>query len=117
MMRFRSLAAITFLVGIGATGGSQSSAASQELVKYSLAPAHADSTVHRFTAPNYVVFEKGTASSAPLLVFMPGTQRSTKQRDELCRCRRSSGLPGHWTGVQRHPGRDAGVSAGSRSEM
>jgi hypothetical protein len=36
-------------------------------------PARADSSVTRFTAPNYIVFERGVESSAPLLVFMPGT--------------------------------------------
>jgi dienelactone hydrolase len=44
-----------------------------ELVKYHITPNATDSAIHRFDNPHYIVFEKGTTSAAPLLVFMPGT--------------------------------------------
>src|SRR3954469_11127203 len=71
--RIRSLLAVVAAVGGAVNATGQAPAAAQGLVRDSLAPTHADSSVHRFTAPNYVVFEKETPSSAPLLVFMPGT--------------------------------------------
>src|SRR3954469_19865016 len=69
----RSVLGFFAAAGGAISANAQAPVAAQGLVRYSLAPAHADSTVHRFTAPNYVVFEKETPSSAPLLVFMPGT--------------------------------------------
>ena len=63
----------TLLLLIGGIAAAQDAASSHQLVKYSVVPQRADSSVSRFTAPNYVVFERQTKSSAPLLVFMPGT--------------------------------------------
>ncbi|MFL5608268.1 MAG: BPSS1187 family protein [Gemmatimonadaceae bacterium] len=42
-------------------------------MKYWIAPEQADSSIHRFTEPNYVVFDRRTKSSAPLLVFLAGS--------------------------------------------
>jgi dienelactone hydrolase len=67
---FSSSILLLTVVGIAAA---QDAETGHQLVKYSVAPQHADSSVSRFTAPNYVVFERQTKSSAPLLVFMPGT--------------------------------------------
>ena len=44
-----------------------------DLVVYRVTPQYADSTIHRFTEPNYVVFERTVKAAAPLLVFLPGT--------------------------------------------
>lgn len=43
------------------------------LVRYWVPPAYADSSITRFTDPNYVVFNRQSKPSAPLLVFLPGT--------------------------------------------
>ena len=43
------------------------------LVKYWIAPASADSSIKRFNELEYVVFERHVKASAPLFVFLPGT--------------------------------------------
>jgi hypothetical protein len=72
MSPLRFHASLSLLV-VAAAAGAQDTASTHELVKYWVAPEHADTSIHRFTARNYIVFEKETKSSAPLLVFMPGT--------------------------------------------
>lgn len=57
----------------GGTVHAQGAPADNPLVRRLVPPQDADSSVHRFTAPNYVVFARGVRDSAPLLVFMPGT--------------------------------------------
>jgi predicted esterase len=49
------------------------SASSGALVIYRIAPSSIDSSVHRFDAPNLVVFDRTVAPDAPLLLFLPGT--------------------------------------------
>src|SRR5438045_4122074 len=55
------------------TGHAQQLAGADSLVTYLVTPAATDSAIHRFTEPNYVVFERRTSATAPLLVFLPGT--------------------------------------------
>jgi hypothetical protein len=43
------------------------------LIRYWITPASADSSIHRFNEPQYVVFERHVKSTAPLFVFLPGT--------------------------------------------
>jgi hypothetical protein len=43
------------------------------LIKYWITPAAADSSIRRFNEPQYVVFERHVKSTAPLLIFLPGT--------------------------------------------
>jgi dienelactone hydrolase len=47
--------------------------ASDTLVKYWITPTSTDSTIKRFNEPHYIVFERHVKSSAPLFVFLPGT--------------------------------------------
>src|SRR4051812_41303296 len=68
----RSVLAVSIALCLREPALAQDSTAAP-LVKYSVAPDRADPAIHHFTAANYVVFEKGVKPSAPLLVFMPGT--------------------------------------------
>src|SRR5689334_9056740 len=62
------------LLLLGVTRGIAAQTSSDDsLVKYWIAPSVADSAIKRFNEPNYVVFERHVKSSAPLLVFLPGT--------------------------------------------
>jgi hypothetical protein len=51
----------------------QQPSGADDLVTYLVTPASADSAIHRFNEPNYVVFGRRTPATAPLLVFLPGT--------------------------------------------
>ena len=53
--------------------GAQAPASPPELVRHLVRPDSADTSIHRFTEPDYVVFARGVRRDAPLLVFMPGT--------------------------------------------
>ncbi len=44
-----------------------------ERVIYRVAPDDADPQVHRYLAPNFVLVERGTPATAPVLLFLPGT--------------------------------------------
>jgi dienelactone hydrolase len=59
------------LLSLGVAGVARAQAG--ELVKYRITPQSTDSAIRRFNSAHYIVFERGTSSSAPLLVFMPGT--------------------------------------------
>ncbi len=61
------------LVVVAIAPQTEALAQSPELVKYRVTPQSTDSAIHRYNAPHYIVFERGTTSKAPLLVFMPGT--------------------------------------------
>jgi hypothetical protein len=78
MTRFTIAAACALLLNSAA-------ADAQDVVRYRVSPQHADPAIRRFTATNYIVFEKGVSDSAPLLLFMPGTggqpERSTDFAD------------------------------------
>ncbi len=54
------------MVGAQAPGG-------DTLIKYWISPSSTDPSLKRFDFPQYVVFERHVKSSAPLLVFLPGT--------------------------------------------
>jgi hypothetical protein len=43
------------------------------LIRYFIDPVTTDSSIRRFNFPQFVVFERHVKSSAPLLVFLPGT--------------------------------------------
>jgi len=68
-------AAPTFclLSALSASATAQRPVGAGDLVVYRVSPSYADSTVHRFLEPNYIVFDRHTTPSAPLLLFMPGT--------------------------------------------
>jgi hypothetical protein len=53
------------------------------LVKYLVAPQATDSAIHRFTDPNYVVFEHDVPPSAPLFLFMSGTGGSPARTSDF----------------------------------
>jgi len=66
--------AVAFVVSaIAAPTVSAQVTASDSLVKYWIDPAATDSSIKRFDYPQYVVFERRVKASAPLLVFLPGT--------------------------------------------
>jgi acetyl esterase/lipase len=48
-------------------------------------PADADSAIHRFTEPSYVVFERATGPDAPLLLFLPGTGGRPQNASEFAK--------------------------------
>lgn len=68
----RSLA-FAALVVLAGRASAQQPVRATELVVYRIAPSAADSTIHRFDEPNYIVFGRQVRDSAPLLVFLPGT--------------------------------------------
>jgi len=55
----------------GAEGDGDSAAGTR--VAYEVTPRETDSRIGRFNEPHLVLFDKGAASSAPLLVFLPGS--------------------------------------------
>jgi hypothetical protein len=69
--RFHSLALVA-LIALAARANAQQPAP-PDLVVYHVAPSAADSSIHRFDEPNYIVFDRAVRDSAPLLVFLPGT--------------------------------------------
>jgi hypothetical protein len=68
----RPLSALLLILMSAAAAG-QDSSADHELVKYWVNPQATDPRIGRFLAANYIVFEKQSPTTAPLLVFMPGT--------------------------------------------
>jgi len=65
--------ALAAMLAIAAPARGQQSTPAANLVVYRVAPSAADSSIHRFDEPNYVVFDRAVRDSAPLLVFLPGT--------------------------------------------
>jgi hypothetical protein len=69
-----SASAVAVFVLMTATRSAVAQAPSVDtLVEYWIAPAATDSSIRRFDFQQYVVFERHVKSSAPLLVFLPGT--------------------------------------------
>src|SRR5438270_12594149 len=71
--RRRVLALLSCQLLLAPAAHAQQPAGPDDLVTYLVTPASADTAIHRFNEPNYVVFERQTPASAPLLVFLPGT--------------------------------------------
>jgi hypothetical protein len=72
-LNIRAIVTSTSIVLGAAAGGRAQSSGDDSLVKYWIAPATADSSIKRFNELNYVVFARHVKSSAPLFVFLPGT--------------------------------------------
>jgi predicted esterase len=71
---FRSRArAFCALVALAPAALAQQPARADDLVTYAVTPSSTDTAIHRFDEPHYVVFDRRTPATAPLLVFMPGT--------------------------------------------
>ena len=68
-----ALRALVLLAPLAPALAQQQQSREDDLVRYWIPPAYADSSITRFTEPNYVVFDRRTKPSAPLLVFLPGT--------------------------------------------
>jgi hypothetical protein len=69
----RSRASCVLLVLLASTAHAQQAARPDDLATYLVPPEYTDSAIHRFIEPHYVVLDRRLPSSAPLLVFMPGT--------------------------------------------
>ena len=69
----RTVAALGVLLIYAATAVRAQAPGTDTLLKYWIAPAATDSTIKRFNEPNYIVFERHVKPSAPLIVFLPGT--------------------------------------------
>ena len=69
----RVVAALSVIVAVRSMTLAAQAPAGDTLIKYWITPAAADSSIKRFNEPNYVVFERHVKSSAPLFVFLPGT--------------------------------------------
>lgn len=70
--RSKAAAAIVFAATAAANVAAQAPG-SDSLIKYWINPAATDSSIKRFDYPQYVVFEQHVKGTAPLLVFLPGT--------------------------------------------
>jgi hypothetical protein len=68
----RSLS-LLLILGVPAAACAQADPDSAGLIRYLVSPQAADSTIKRFTEPSYVVLATSVADSAPLLVYLPGT--------------------------------------------
>lgn len=69
----RAVAAFGVIFGTPAMTLAAQAPAGDTLIKYWITPSGADSSIKRFNEPNYIVFERQVKSSAPLFVFLPGT--------------------------------------------
>ncbi len=67
------IAATFAVLATAPRAGAQPRSAGDSLVRHLVSPVCADSSIRRFTDPNYIVFEAAVPSSAPLLLFLPGT--------------------------------------------
>jgi acetyl esterase/lipase len=82
--RSRSLA-LAALFALAGRATAQQQAPSDDLVVYFVRPSAVDTAIHRFDEPNLVMFEHGVKSSAPLLVFMPGTGGRPQNTSDFAR--------------------------------
>lgn len=72
-MTLTRVVAAAMLAAVWSVAGAQADPDSAGLTRYMIAAGSHDSTIKRFTAPSYVVLANSVKDSAPLLVFMPGT--------------------------------------------
>ena len=80
--RLRVLSALGLTLGGTATVTAQAPSG-DTLVRYWITPAATDSSIKRFNEPQYIVFERHVKSSAPLFVFLPGTDGRPANTTEL----------------------------------
>ena len=82
--RSRSLALAALFALAGRTAAPQHTS-SDSLVVFLVRPSAVDTSIHRFDEPNLVMFDRRVKSSAPLLVFMPGTGGRPQNTSDFAR--------------------------------
>lgn len=81
------VAALMLLAPLVGAGGAdaQQPAPGDSIVTYLVRPSAVDTAVHRFDAPNLVMFDRQVKPSAPLLVFMPGSGGRPQNTSDFAR--------------------------------
>lgn len=72
-MSFRVVVLLGLALASPAPVRAQAATDSAGLTRHWIEPQRADSSIKRFTEPSYIVYSAGLSDSAPLLVYLPGT--------------------------------------------